>query len=304
LIDTPGFDDTYRSDAEVLGDIVNWLSQAYIEKIQLTGILYIHPISAKRMGKKATDSISSFKMLCGAEALRKVVLVTTFWDQVDYMVGEERERELRESALFWAIMLRHGSKVLRHYNDQSTAKAIIQHLLDIRTEQDQGTFLDIQKEMVVDKLQLDQTSAGKLMLSALEQQRLAFERELADLQKELEHAIEEQNRDHLQLLETIRRQAEVNRKFVEEDISRMQATCQSLKREMAEKDDIKYAEEARLQRQREDEVRALLEKLGDLKARGAELDKQKEIRESVEAKQKQIALLKSRQKHQTRCVLM
>jgi hypothetical protein len=304
LIDTPGFDDTYRSDAEVLGDIVNWLNQAYIEKIQLTGILYIHPISAKRMGKKATDSISSFKMLCGADALRKVVLVTTFWDQVDYMVGEGRERELRESALFWAIMLKRGSKVFRHYNHRSTAKAIIQHLLDIRTEQDQGTFLDIQKEMVVNKLQLDQTSAGKLMMSTLEQQRLAFERELADLQKDLERAIEEQNRDHLQLLETIRKQAEDNRRLVEEDISRMQATCQRLKREIAEKDDIKYAEEARLQQQREDEVRALSEKLRDLEARDAELDEQKEIRGKVEANRKQIALLKSRQKHQLRCVFM
>lgn len=30
LVDTPGFDDTYRSDAEILRVIANWLTQRYV----------------------------------------------------------------------------------------------------------------------------------------------------------------------------------------------------------------------------------------------------------------------------------
>lgn len=48
LIDTSGFNDTYRSDAEVLGDIVNWLNQAYIGKIPLTGIFLSIPFAKQK----------------------------------------------------------------------------------------------------------------------------------------------------------------------------------------------------------------------------------------------------------------
>jgi len=274
LIDTPGFNDTYRSDAEVLGDIVNWLNQAYIGKIQLTGILYIHPIRETKMGAKAIDSLSSFKKLCGAEALRKAILVTTFWDEVDPIIGEERERELRESTLFWAIMLSRGSKVFRHYNKRLTAKAVVRHLLDIRTEQDQGTFLDIQREMIDQMKNLGQTSAGQLMVIILEKQHEAFERELADLQEELDFSITQQNEEHRKAVEEFRRQTDESRRRAAEDIRSMQADYRSL---MHLRDAIEDAEDAREQERREEEERELLNALRDLAAQESRMDGEMEL---------------------------
>ena len=306
LIDTPGFNDTYRSDAEVLGDIVNWLNQAYIGKIQLTGILYIHPIRETKMGAKAIDSLSSFKKLCGAEALRKVVLVTTFWDEVEPIVGEDRERELRESTLFWAIMLSRGSKVFRHYNRRSTAKAVIRHLLNIRTEQDQGTFLDIQREMVDQMKNLDQTSAGQLMMTALERQRKAFERELADLQEELDSAIAQQNEEHRKAVEELRRQADESRRRAAEDRRNMQANYRSLMHLVAERDAIEDAEDEREQKRREEEERELLNALSDLAAQEGRMDDEKELREKLAAKRRQHEQLewRRRQQGQLQCVIL
>ena len=306
LIDTPGFNDTYRSDAEVLRDIVNWLNQAYIGKIQLTGILYVHPIRETKMGAKAIDSLASFKKLCGADALRKVVLVTTFWDEVEPMVGERRERELRESTLFWAIMLRRGSEVFRHYNTKSTARSVIRHLLDIRTEQDQGIFLDIQREMVDQMKDLDQTSAGQLMMTALEKQRQAFERELADLQAELDLAIAQQNEEHRKAVEELRRQANESRRCAAEDRRSMQANYQSLMDLIAERDAIEDDEDAREQKRREEEERDLLNELEDLEAQEGRMNDEKELREKLAAKRRQREQLewRRRQQEQLQCVIL
>jgi len=41
-VDTPGFDDTYRSDTEVLREIASWLTDSYAKNVKLNGIIYIH----------------------------------------------------------------------------------------------------------------------------------------------------------------------------------------------------------------------------------------------------------------------
>ncbi|KAL2829143.1 ankyrin repeat-containing domain protein [Aspergillus pseudoustus] len=45
LIDTPGFDDTYQTDSEVLGEIARWLEASYASKTRLSGIIYLHRIT-------------------------------------------------------------------------------------------------------------------------------------------------------------------------------------------------------------------------------------------------------------------
>jgi septin family protein len=167
LIDTPGFGDTYRSDSEVLGDIANWLNKAYLSEIKLTGIIYVHAIREAWISRKATNSIQYFTRLCGPNALRKVVLVSTFWDTVDPSAGESREQELKNNPEYWADMIDRGSKAFRHYNSRSTARAVVRHLLNISTANDRGTYLTIQQEMVEQEKKLDETAAGIFMLEAL-----------------------------------------------------------------------------------------------------------------------------------------
>ena len=49
FIDTPGFDDTIRSDTEVLRELAHWFSKSYSDNIKLNGILYFHRISDNKM---------------------------------------------------------------------------------------------------------------------------------------------------------------------------------------------------------------------------------------------------------------
>ena len=83
LIDTPGFDDTYKSDTDILREVANWLSEAYQRKIQLTGIVYLHRTLDVRLGGAAMKKLRMSKQLCGPEGLSSVVLTTTMWAGVD-----------------------------------------------------------------------------------------------------------------------------------------------------------------------------------------------------------------------------
>ena len=114
LIDTPGFDDTNRSDNEVLCEIAAWLTRSYTAQIRLSGIIYLHRISDSRMQGSAKRNLLMFKKLCGPDALKQVTLATTMWDRVSEVEGEARERELTSTPDFWGWMVGHGSRVCRH----------------------------------------------------------------------------------------------------------------------------------------------------------------------------------------------
>jgi len=44
LFNTPGFDDTMRSDTDILEEIAEFLSHTYKQDVLLSGILYFHRI--------------------------------------------------------------------------------------------------------------------------------------------------------------------------------------------------------------------------------------------------------------------
>lgn len=119
LIDTPGFDDTNRSDDEVLREIATWLTDSFTAEIRLSGIIYLHRISDVRMQGSAKLNLSMFKKLCGPDALKNVILVTTMWDRVSEAEGAAREYELTSTPDFWGWMVSHGSRVYRHSGSKS-----------------------------------------------------------------------------------------------------------------------------------------------------------------------------------------
>lgn len=100
LVDTPGFDDTTRSDTEVLREIAGWLNDSYKNRVLLQGIIYLHRIADVRMQGSAKKNLLMFKKLCGEDALKKVVLATTMWDKVPQRQAEEREKQLIETPEF------------------------------------------------------------------------------------------------------------------------------------------------------------------------------------------------------------
>jgi predicted GTPase len=49
LIDTPGFDDTDRTDADILKLIADYLVGTYQNNVLLTGLILLQPISGNRV---------------------------------------------------------------------------------------------------------------------------------------------------------------------------------------------------------------------------------------------------------------
>ncbi|PVF99836.1 hypothetical protein CPB86DRAFT_262479 [Serendipita vermifera] len=152
FLDTPGFDDTKVSDAEILGNIADWLTNTYRDGIKLTGILYLQRISDNRISGTSRRNMQMFQLLCGHDALQNVTLVTTMWNEVDDLTGSRREDELRER--FWGDMIEAGSKVVRFEYTYESAWDILDQFSGLRRP------LQLQVEMVDQGKSLGQTAAG------------------------------------------------------------------------------------------------------------------------------------------------
>ncbi|KAG6810046.1 hypothetical protein H0H92_013608, partial [Tricholoma furcatifolium] len=162
MVDTPGFDDTSLSDQEILRRISVWLAQSYDTHMKMAGVIYLYDISAKRWQGSMARNFEVFEKLCGQAAARKVVLVTTMWDQVQKEQGEEREEELK--AEFWKDMIRNGSAVHRGNLDRMAAQDTVDFLL----AKEAIYPLQIQQELGEINKSLQETRAGRHLSEALQ----------------------------------------------------------------------------------------------------------------------------------------
>ncbi|KAF2025629.1 hypothetical protein EK21DRAFT_103818 [Setomelanomma holmii] len=181
IVDTPGFDDTTKSDAEVLNEIVKFLCTQYRLDISLKGIIYLHRITDIRITGSARRYFEMFQCLCGARNFKNVVLLTTMWSELrDEATDLQRERELRKD--FWMTMERGGSTVRKFEGTRTEAEAIICRLM-----REPDVTLEIQYELVDEEKRLEDTLAGKWMVPKIE---CAIGESEGELQK-LEVLIEE-----------------------------------------------------------------------------------------------------------------
>ncbi|KAE9398537.1 hypothetical protein BT96DRAFT_957543 [Gymnopus androsaceus JB14] len=155
LIDTPGFDDTNRSDAEILGDISVYLTAAYEYGVRLTGVLYLHRISDNRVSGLTRRNMKMFQKMCGPEAMNNVIIVTNMWGGVDGSVGQLRETELQSNNAFLAEAMKKGAQMRRHDDTHRSACDIISELL-----KNDPVTLKIQTEIVYENKNLLDTEAG------------------------------------------------------------------------------------------------------------------------------------------------
>ncbi|OAX43140.1 P-loop containing nucleoside triphosphate hydrolase protein [Rhizopogon vinicolor AM-OR11-026] len=182
LIDTPGFDDTNRSDTDILAMI-----GAYEHGAKLAGIIYMHRISDFRMGGTNKRNFKMFRELCGESTLRNVLIVTNMWDQVAPDIGEMREKELEDN--FFKPVLMKGARMLRHEGTRESSHRILRYLIH-----NQPATLLIQEELVNEHKNIVQTSAGSELTRVLNEQRERHEEVVAQLRIDMEVAI--RDKDH------------------------------------------------------------------------------------------------------------
>lgn len=78
LIDTPGINQPFVSEAEVLTRLLRWVREIYGPEGKLSGIIYLHDINAVRMQGSVLRGLNGLAELCGDESFDKLVLGTTF----------------------------------------------------------------------------------------------------------------------------------------------------------------------------------------------------------------------------------
>jgi len=166
IVDTPGFDDTYKFDFDVLRDLAKWLAKTYRKKITLSGILHFHSIEETRFRGSSIKSLKMFQALCGENALRNVVFTTTYWDRVSSDVGANRESQLKLK--FWKLFMDEGSRVARF---QPRTYEAAWNLIDLFTPLNSPNAaaharqpLQIQTEIVTEGKPLHQSSAYVFLL--------------------------------------------------------------------------------------------------------------------------------------------
>jgi len=240
LVDTPGFDDSDRTDRDILKTLTSWLESSYRAGSKLTGILYLHRIS----------DTSMFKSLVGEDSFRNVVLATTFWSalQHDIETAEEREAELQDSDEFWGRMVAKGSDYVRLPTTPTGARQLLR-----RMAKRKAVPLKIQTEMVDENKSFEETAASDQFHEELrkikeqhEQERAAqqarFQAEMQEKEekqrkeeeqrkREFEEKIREQEAEKARLLEE-RRKKELEQQRQHEEAKRKQK--EKLKKEEAE----------------------------------------------------------------------
>jgi F0F1-type ATP synthase membrane subunit b/b' len=180
LVDTPGFNDTNKTDAEVLTMIADWLKKtcvtalthsfpllticSYKLHVKLAGIIYLHRISDNRMSGSPLKNLQMFGKLCGDGAIKNVVLATTMWSKVKPDVGERREKELEDK--YWREMLNMGSQMMRFGDTFDTAWRMIDQVV-MTAEDDKDNALLLQEELVDLNRRLSETEAGKTLYTKL-----------------------------------------------------------------------------------------------------------------------------------------
>ncbi|KAK6430255.1 hypothetical protein LTR95_013595, partial [Oleoguttula sp. CCFEE 5521] len=199
LVDTPGFDDTDRSDADILREIASWLTTSYANSIKLHGIIYLHRITDIRMQGSAKNNLIMFRKLCGHNALKNVILATTMWERVHEPDGVERERQLKAKQEFWGYMIDNGSQLHRHQNTQDSALQLIGSLVS-RQAHKAKVVLDIQAEIVDHGKSLSDTAAGQAVDNAVAQERNKIAKELAYAQADMKQALAEKDRGTAEVL--------------------------------------------------------------------------------------------------------
>ena len=112
-------------------------------------------------------NLRMFGELCGDQAVKKVVLVTTMWDKAPASGKQnetfaQREKELSQN--YWKTMTDHGASIARFSNSADSAWKFI----DILLSQHDSEVLLLQEEIVDLKRALNETQAGKTLYSDLQ----------------------------------------------------------------------------------------------------------------------------------------
>ena len=270
LIDTPGFDDTRKSDTDVLRDIAGWLVLAYRHNIRLSGMVYLHSISENRMKGSHRTNLRMFQKLAGLENLGSVILTTTMWDKTPQEVGKDRETELINKDEFWGSMIKNGSEFRRFSNDKASALKIIGRIIDKHKK----FVLSLQKEMADGHKALDETDAGKALNLEMNKQKEMFEKKLQEQEVEMQDALKENDLKYAQAVLDAQDKIQKDMERLAENQLRLQVDNEKLLQEKEEQIQTAREEIEKIRINAENEGKAHADELARMREGFLEAEKE------------------------------
>jgi len=200
LIDTPGFNDTLRSETEVLKEIAGWLDITYRKGMRLTGIIYLQALTDRKMYGSSLRNLKMFRDLCGDDPLKNIILGTTGWGTAEksgeYEKAVDKEQQLVTDRDFWKPLIERGANVARFEDTEDSALSLIMSLSD-----HSPVTLKIQHELVDDGKDLIDTSAGATVNEEMKKLEAKYKAEMMKIQEEMDEALALRDQDMQEALE-------------------------------------------------------------------------------------------------------
>jgi hypothetical protein len=147
-----------------------------------------------------------FDELCGKNALRKVILVTTMWDdarqeQAKQEEKEKREKELREK--HWKAMIDKGSSIVRYERTSNSAWSVLRPFIQAANRRQTDL---VQQEIADMRKQQRKSKAGQTLYTKLEDLVKSWH----DLRQRIRAEIDRPGDE--EIMKTLKAQYEENRK--------------------------------------------------------------------------------------------
>lgn len=245
------------------------------------------------MGGSAKKNLFMFKKLCGADALRSVVLVTTMWELAEASVGQGRETDLVNTRDFWGVLIESGATLGRHDNTRETAMRLLKRFI-----RKNRMTMQVQKEMVNDRKTLDQTQAGMELDSELQKERERFSKDLADAQEMMKQAIDARDQESTEMLRQHKKEMQRKIDRVVKQREELKVSMEKMHAEKLAEFERRYEEQQEKLRKREESIDKKLEQQHNLQ-RDQERETKKEIKRLEQQLMKAEAQVKATQNIQS-----
>ena len=131
-----------------------------------------------------------FRKLCGGSTLKNIVLATSIWGEGSQDINEAHEKEL--SGKYFKPALEKGARMVRHYNTIQSAHDIVRGIM-----KDHPTVLPIHPELVEEREDIIDVTAGRFISQELKEQIRRHHAELKDLREEMRRALKEKDSEGL-----------------------------------------------------------------------------------------------------------
>lgn len=147
-------------------------------RVTLSAILFFHRINDNRMPIATQSHIHRFEKLVGKKgAEKRVLLITTMWDDIDLSVGAYREMQLKTD--FWQRFIEGGSSVCRFKRNHASAWDILNPFLGVERADTiplPSVFDNVFQEEPEEEAELDAHQALNVMEQIYRDQQRLLER--------------------------------------------------------------------------------------------------------------------------------